>query len=230
MQLFYLSETLVLHADPLDHFTTAAYVPAGESILLFLLWVHPHLEFVPHLHSPVFRSLSLPYVDDALLLLRLNDATRAVPYIREFSRHFRSLEYSPVKRFFLINSLPRSVPCIWIKIKIRDFLSRWNYNSVVHRCVYFASAANIFVEEKSKIVFNLFSLFFFYYLSQISYISLMNAHVTSSEIVEPKKPLTGQRIPSPYVTKECRIYRESKQSYTCISSEAAFLKKFQANA
>jgi len=114
MQLLYLSETLLLYADPLDHFTTATYVPAGESILLFLLCVHPHLEFVPHLHSPVFRSLSLPYVDSALLLLRLNDATRAVPYIREFPRRFQSeisLRYSPVKRFFLINS-PRSIPCI----------------------------------------------------------------------------------------------------------------------
>lgn len=90
MQSLRLGQTLpVSYHGPLARFTTAAgYLPAGESIPLFLLRVHPHLESVPHLHSPVFRSLSSPYVDDgALLLLHLNDAmrARAAPYIYIYS-------------------------------------------------------------------------------------------------------------------------------------------------
>lgn len=81
----------------LGHFTAAGYLPAGESIPLFLLCVHPHFEFAPHLHSPVFRSLSLPYVDSALLLLHFNDATRVV-YSSFHVAARASLGYGHVKK------------------------------------------------------------------------------------------------------------------------------------
>lgn len=116
-QLLYFSQknfSTLVRGFPRPLYTTAAgymYPRASRFFSLCSVYIRTSSSFLTCTH---LSSAHFPYpnVDSALLLLHLNDATRAVPYNTRsfhvvFGQKYRA-GYSPVKRFSLINSPPFS--------------------------------------------------------------------------------------------------------------------------